>query len=56
LGYDIDKKWVELKEPIKKIGEYKIKINLPHDLEAEVTAVIVPEGGADKAGKKEEIE
>ena len=54
LGYDIDKKWVELKEPIKKIGEYKIKINLPHDLEAEITAAIVSEGGADQAGKKEE--
>lgn len=43
LGHEIDKKWVEIKEPIKKVGEYKIKINLPHDLEAEITVVVVPE-------------
>ena len=38
-------------EPIKQTGEFKVKINLDHNLEAEINLSILPEDG----GIKEEI-
>ena len=36
LGIDVDKKQIDLDEPIKELGDYQIKINLDHGLEAEL--------------------
>ncbi|MGB2761988.1 MAG: 50S ribosomal protein L9 [Minisyncoccales bacterium] len=43
LGFEIKKAQVDLKEPIKEIGEYPVKIKLEHNLEAEVRIIVVEE-------------
>lgn len=40
LGIKVDPKDVELTEPIKKIGEYKIKVKLFNNIEAKVKLAI----------------
>jgi large subunit ribosomal protein L9 len=42
-NFIIDKKQVELKDPIKEPGEYQVKINFPHNLEAEIKLIVSPE-------------
>lgn len=39
-GMAVDKKSVMLKEPIKELGDYRIRIVLDHGLEAEITVVV----------------
>lgn len=43
MGFEIKKSQVVLKEPIKELGEFPIKINLEHNLEAEITVIITEE-------------
>ena len=38
--FEIDKKQIELKEPIKEPGEYQVKVNFPHNLEAEIKVIV----------------
>ncbi|MFC1700583.1 50S ribosomal protein L9 [Patescibacteria group bacterium] len=40
-GFEIEKKWVKLKDPIKELGEYEIDIELPHNLEAKIKIVVI---------------
>ena len=40
-GFEIKKTQIVLKEPIKELGEFSIKIQLGHNLEAEVKLIIV---------------
>jgi large subunit ribosomal protein L9 len=40
MGIEVSKSQIELKEPIKEMGEYPIKIKLEHNLEAEITVVV----------------
>ncbi len=42
-GVDISKENIVLKEPIKEIGEFKIKIAFKHNLEAEIKVIIIEE-------------
>lgn len=43
LGYEVKKSKIILEEPIKVLGEFPIKISLEHNLEVEVTVIIVEE-------------
>lgn len=43
LGYKISKSQVRISTPIKKLGEYVVTVELPHDLEAEVKIIVVAE-------------
>lgn len=43
FGFEIKKKQIELKKPIKELGEFPVKIHFDHNLEAEIV-VIVTEG------------
>ncbi len=43
MGFDIKKSEINLKEPIKQIGEFPVKINLDHNLEAEIKLIISEE-------------
>lgn len=43
-GYDIEERWVQLENPIKKIGDYDIKLKLPNDLEVTFKLTVLPEG------------
>ena len=40
LGFDVSKDQIVLEEPIKELGESKIKIAFRHNLEAEITLII----------------
>jgi large subunit ribosomal protein L9 len=42
-NFEIDKKQVMLKEPIKELGEYAVKISFPHNLEAEIKLIVSAE-------------
>jgi len=42
-GFEIDKKTVELHEPIKALGVYKVPIRLHHDVKPEVRVWVVKE-------------
>ena len=43
LGYEIDKRKIELKEPIKTIGSYQISIKLHPEVSTKINLSIVPE-------------
>ena len=43
LGFGIKKTQIELKEPIKELGEFPVKIHFEHNLEAEIKVIIVEE-------------
>ena len=43
MGFNIKKSQIDLKEPIKKLGEFNLKINLDHNLETEITLMVVEE-------------
>jgi len=42
-GFEIEKKQIDLKEPIKNLGEYQVKVGFPHNLEAEIKLTISAE-------------
>jgi large subunit ribosomal protein L9 len=52
MGFIVKKSQIILESPIKELGEFPIKINLDHNLEAEVTLVVAPETEA-KAEEEE---
>ncbi|HEY3021916.1 MAG TPA: 50S ribosomal L9 C-terminal domain-containing protein, partial [Solirubrobacteraceae bacterium] len=41
----VDRRKVNLEEPIKRIGRYSIPIEVWHEVSAEVKTLVVPEGG-----------
>lgn len=40
LGYEIDKKKIELKEPIKSLGEYPVKVKVYPKVTSEIIVII----------------
>jgi large subunit ribosomal protein L9 len=47
-GFDIDRRKVQLQEPIKKLGEYEIPIKLHREVVAKVKLHVIAEGAEDK--------
>jgi len=43
FGFDIKKTQIGLEKPIKELGEFPLKINLEHNLEAEITVIVTQE-------------
>ncbi len=43
LCFEIKKPQIDLKEPIKELGEFPIKIRFEHNLEAEIKVIVVEE-------------
>jgi len=43
-GFEVDKKQLELDEPIKKLGTYEIPVRLAPEVKAQITVEVVPEG------------
>ena len=43
LGYDVDKKKILLKDPIKTVGQYPVEIRLMEKVSAKVFVNVVPE-------------
>ena len=42
-NFEIDKDQIKLKEPIKEIGDYKVQIEFPHNLEAKIKVIVIEE-------------
>ncbi|HTZ16815.1 MAG TPA: 50S ribosomal protein L9 [Dissulfurispiraceae bacterium] len=42
-GIEIDKKKVQLDEPIKRLGEYQVVVKLHHEVSAQLNVQVVPE-------------
>ena len=43
-NFTIDRRKIQLDEPIKQLGEFKVPVRLHRDVTAEVTVVVVKEG------------
>jgi large subunit ribosomal protein L9 len=44
-GLSIDRRRIDLREPIKEVGEHKVAVRLLRELVAQLTVVVVAEGG-----------
>jgi large subunit ribosomal protein L9 len=42
-GIEVDRKQLELPEPIKKLGTYEIPVRLAPEIMAQITVAVVPE-------------
>ncbi|MDD5013433.1 MAG: 50S ribosomal protein L9 [Candidatus Pacebacteria bacterium] len=40
LGFEIDKNHIDLKNPIKELGEFPVKIKFEHNLEVEIKVIV----------------
>ena len=49
MGYEVKKSQITLEKPLKEVGEFPVKLNLDHNLEAEIKVIIagVDEGTED---------
>lgn len=52
-GLEIDRRRIELKEPIKEIGEFQVLVRVGQDITAMVPLVVKPEGGVLEGGDDE---
>jgi len=43
MGFEIKKSQIEISKPIKEIGEYAVKIDFEHGLEAEIKLIVTEE-------------
>lgn len=46
VGIDIDRRKIDLEDPIKRTGAYAVKVRLLSDLEPVLNVIVEPEGGA----------
>lgn len=54
-GYEIDRKRIALRDPIKETGEYTVKVKLHRDVTIDIPVKVTPEGGEaieEKSGRK----
>ncbi len=42
-GFEVDRKQLELAEPIKKLGTYEISVRLAPEIKSQITVAVVPE-------------
>ena len=47
-GFDLDKRKVQLQEPIKKLGEYEVPVKLHRDVTTRVKVKVMAEGSEEK--------
>jgi large subunit ribosomal protein L9 len=52
LGFEVDKKKIQLDEPIKRLGNFSVPVKVYHEDKAEVKVVVVKEEAADGEPKK----
>jgi len=53
-GLEIDRRRIELKEPIKDIGEFQVLVRVGQDITANVSLVVKAEGGMLEGGDEDE--
>src|SRR3954466_12098209 len=47
-GFDVDRRKLQLQEPIKKLGEYAIPVKLHRDVSTSIKVRVIAEGEVDK--------
>jgi large subunit ribosomal protein L9 len=47
-GFDVDRRKIQLQEPIKKLGEYEIPVKLHRDVTAKIKVRVIAEGEPEK--------
>ena len=50
-GFDIDRRKIQLQEPIKRLGEFDIPVRLQRDVTATIKVKVVAEGEPERAAK-----
>ena len=50
-GFEVDRRKIQLQEPIKRLGEFDIPIRLQRDVTATIKLKVVAEGEPEKAAK-----
>ena len=53
-GYELDRRRISLREPIKETGDYTVSVRLHREVTLDVPVTVTGEGGARTAGAKEE--
>lgn len=48
-GYEVDRRRVILREPIKEVGEFTVQVRLHREVSIEIPVTVTPEGGAPAA-------
>ena len=43
MGFDIKKKQITMENPIEEIGEFPVKVRFDHNLEVEITVIVIEE-------------
>ncbi len=51
-GFDVDRRKIQLPEPIKRLGQFEIPVKLQRDVTATVKVKVVSEGEPEKAPSK----
>jgi large subunit ribosomal protein L9 len=54
IGIEIDRRKIDLEDPIKRTGTYAVKVRLLSDLEPALNIIVEPEGGAPAAAAAED--
>jgi large subunit ribosomal protein L9 len=54
LGIEVDKRKVEIPEPIKVLGEHEVKVRLHRDVQVTVTVAVAPEAAPAEEAPPEE--
>lgn len=49
-GFEVDRRRIILREPIKEIGDFTVAVRLHREVTVEVPVIVTPEGGAAQAG------
>ena len=49
-GYEIDRRRIKLREPIKETGDFTVGVRLHREVTVEIPVSVTPEGGAAAAG------
>lgn len=55
-GLEVDRRRLDLGQPIKEVGEHVVKVKLLRELTAELTVKVVSEGGPSPEDEREEFE
>jgi large subunit ribosomal protein L9 len=53
-GYEIDRRRIELREPIKEVGEHRVPVKLHRDIVAKLAVTVIGEGGPPPEEEAEE--
>jgi len=51
-GYEIDRRRIALRDPIKETGEYTVKVRLHRDVVMDIPVTVTAEGGAEPVEEK----